>query len=78
MGNQAFFVIIHCMKLDTKEQLIDLLTKELPSPLLEKAIDELWRVMSSPSNINNEVTKEHIINYYLSVCRYENYLKTNI
>lgn len=65
------------MKLDTKEQLIDLLTKEISSPLLEKAIDEIWRVMSSPSNKEHEVTKEHIINYYLSVCKYENYSKYN-
>ena len=65
------------MRLDTKEQLIDLLTKEISSPLLIKAVDEIWRVMSFSSNEENEVTKEHIINYYLSICRYENYSKYN-
>jgi hypothetical protein len=61
-----------------KEELKQLLTKELKlEQLNEKALDEMWNVVNSPSNRGHEVTKEHLVNYYLTCVRFEQ-LKDNI
>ena len=61
-----------------KEELKQLLTKELKlEQLNEKALDEMWNVVNSPSNRRHKVTKEHLVNYYVSCLRFEQ-LKDNI
>ena len=61
-----------------KEELKQLLIKELKLEQLdEKALDEMWNVVNSPANRGYEVTKEHLVNYYLTCVRFEQ-LKDNI
>jgi hypothetical protein len=55
-----------------------ILVKELKVEQLdEKALEETWRVLNSPSNQGHEVTKEHLVNYYTTCLRFEQ-LKDNI
>lgn len=61
------------MILDSKEELKQILTKELKDKNLnEKALDETWNVLHSSSNQGHEITKEHLVNYYTSCLRFEN------
>ena len=61
-----------------KEELKQLLTSELKTEHLnEKALNEMWNVLNSPSNREHEVTKEHLVNYYTTCLRFEQ-LKDNI
>jgi len=60
------------------DELKTVLTNELKeSNLNEKALDEMWKVVNSPTNKGYEVTKEHLVNYYLTCVRFEQ-LKDNI
>jgi len=60
------------------DELKIVLTNELKeSNLNEKALDEMWKVVNSPANKGYEVTKEHLVNYYLTCVRFEQ-LKDNI
>ncbi len=59
-------------------ELKTILVKELKIEQLdEKALEEMWKVVNSPSNRGHEVTKEHLVNYYLTCVRFEQ-LKDNI
>ena len=60
------------MILESKEELKQILTNELKTiDLNEKALNEIWNVLHSPSNREHEVTKEHLVNYYTTCLRYE-------
>ena len=65
------------MKLDNIEQLEQFLIKEKKSPLVNSAVKELWVVLNNKENKNLKFNKDQIINYYTSICRYENYSKDN-
>jgi hypothetical protein len=50
----------------------NILVKELKDENLnKKALNETWNVLHSPSNQGHEVTKEHLVNYYVSCIRFE-------
>lgn len=54
------------------DELKTVLTSELKTTNLnEKALNEIWNVLHSPSNREHEVTKEHLVNYYTSCLKYE-------
>ena len=54
------------------DELKTVLTNELKiTNLNEKALNEMWSVLHSPSNQRHEVTKEHLVNYYMSCLKYE-------
>jgi hypothetical protein len=65
------------VKLDNIEQLEQFLIKEKKSPLVDSAVKELWVVLNNKENKNLKFNKDQIINYYTSICRYENYSKDN-
>ena len=65
------------MKLDNIEQLEQFLIKEKKSPLVDSAVKELWVVLNNKENKDLKFNKDQIINYYTSICRYENYSKYN-
>lgn len=61
------------MILESKEELKQILITELKAvDLNEKALNEIWNVLHSPSNRKHEVTKEHLVNYYTTCLRFEN------
>jgi len=59
------------------KQLEQLLIKEKKSPLVDNAVKELWIVLNNKENKYTKFTTDQIINYYTSICRYENYSKNN-
>jgi len=65
------------VKLNNINQLEQLLIKEKKSPLVDSAVEELWIVLNNRENKNIKFEKDQIINYYTSICRYENYSKNN-
>jgi len=65
------------VKLDNIEQLEQFLIKEKKSPLVDNAVKELWIVLNNKENKDLKFNKDQIINYYTSICRYENYSKNN-
>lgn len=65
------------MRLSNINQLEQLLIKEKKSPLVDSAVEELWVVLNNKTNKNIKFEKDQIINYYTSICRYENYSKNN-
>ncbi len=66
------------MKFTHINELKTVLTNELKTEHLnEKALNEMWNVLHSPSNREHEVTKEHLVNYYTTCLRFEQ-LKDNI
>ena len=65
------------VKLNDIRQLEQLLIKEKKSPLINNAVQELWVVLNNKENKYTNFTTDQIINYYTSICRYENYSKNN-
>jgi hypothetical protein len=65
------------VQLDNIEQLEQLLISEKKSPLINVAVEELWIVLNNKENKDLKFNKDQIINYYTSICRYENYSKDN-
>jgi hypothetical protein len=65
------------VKLNNINQLEQLLIKEKKSPLINSAVEELWIVLNNRENKNINLNTDQIINYYTSICRYENYSKNN-
>jgi hypothetical protein len=65
------------VQLDNIEQLEQLLISEKKSPLINVAVEELWIVLNNKENKDLKFNKDQIINYYTSICRYENYSKNN-
>ena len=65
------------VKLNDIKQLEQLLIKEKKSPLINNAVQELWVVLNNKENKYTNFTTDQIINYYTSICRYENYSKNN-
>ena len=65
------------VKLNDIKQLEQLLIKEKKSPLIDNAVQELWAVLNNKENKHTNFTTDQIINYYTSICRYENYSKNN-
>jgi len=65
------------VKLDNINQLEQLLINEKKSPLVDSALKELWIILNNKKNKHTEFNKDQIINYYTSICRYENYSKNN-
>ena len=50
----------------------NILVKELKDENLnEKALNETWNVLHSSLNQKHDVTKEHLVNYYVSCVRFE-------
>ena len=50
----------------------NILVKELKDENLnKKALNETWNVLHSLSNQKHDVTKEHLVNYYVSCVRFE-------
>jgi hypothetical protein len=65
------------VKLNNINQLEQLLIKEKKSPLVDSAVEELWIVLNNRENKNKNLNTDQIINYYTSICRYENYSKNS-
>jgi hypothetical protein len=65
------------VRLNNIEQLEQLLISEKKSPLIDSALKELWVVLNNKENKDLKFNKDQIINYYTSICRYENYSKSN-
>jgi len=65
------------VRLNNIEQLEQLLISEKKSPLVDSAVNELWVVLNNKENKDLKFNKDQIINYYTSICRYENYSKNN-
>ena len=65
------------VRLNNIEQLEQLLISEKKSPLVDSAVNELWVVLNNKENKDLKFNKDQIINYYTSICRYENYSKSN-
>ena len=65
------------VKLNNINQLEQLLIKEKKSPLVDSAVEELWIVLNNRENKNQNFNIDQIINYYTSICRYENYSKNS-
>ena len=65
------------VKLNNINQLEQLLIKEKKSPLVDSAVEELWIVLNNRENKNINLNTDQIINYYTSICRYENYSKNS-
>lgn len=60
------------MKFTHINELKTVLTNELKiENLNEKALNEMWNVLHSPSNKEHEVTKEHLVNYYTTCLRFD-------
>jgi hypothetical protein len=60
------------MKFTHINELKTVLTNELKTEHLnEKALNEMWNVLHSPSNREHEVTKEHLVNYYTTCLRFD-------
>jgi hypothetical protein len=60
------------MKIKYLDELKTVLTNELKiENLNEKALNEMWNVLHSPSNREHEVTKEHLVNYYISCLKFD-------
>jgi len=60
------------MKFTHINELKTVLTNELKiENLNEKALNEMWNVLHSPSNKEYEVTKEHLVNYYTTCLRFD-------
>jgi hypothetical protein len=60
------------MKFTHINELKTVLTNELKTEYLnEKALNEMWNVLHSPSNREHEVTKEHLVNYYTTCLRFD-------
>jgi hypothetical protein len=60
------------MKFTHINELKTVLTNELKTEYLnEKALNEMWNVLHSPSNKEHEVTKEHLVNYYTTCLRFD-------
>jgi hypothetical protein len=60
------------MKFTHINELKTVLTNELKTEHLnEKALNEMWNVLHSPSNKEHEVTKEHLVNYYTTCLRFD-------
>jgi len=60
------------MKFTHINELKTVLTNELKTEHLnEKALNEMWNVLNSPSNREHEVTKEHLVNYYTTCLRFD-------
>jgi hypothetical protein len=60
------------MKFTHINELKTVLTNELRTEHLnEKALNEMWNVLHSPSNREHEVTKEHLVNYYTTCLRFD-------
>ena len=60
------------MKFTHINELKTVLTNELKTENLnEKALNEMWNVLNSPSNKEHEVTKEHLVNYYTTCLRFD-------
>ena len=73
----VIFYYLHMVKLNNINQLEQLLIKEKKSPLVDSAVEELWIVLNNRENKNINLNTDQIINYYTSICRYENYSKNN-
>ena len=60
------------MKFTHINELKTVLTNELKKEYLnEKALNEMWNVLHSPSNREHEITKEHLVNYYTTCLRFD-------
>ena len=60
------------MQLNSKYELAQLISKELKIVPNATHINELWVVISEHANKRVSITKQQVIEYYLSCCRYDN------
>ena len=60
------------MQLNSKYELTQLISKELKIVPNTTHINELWVVISEHTNKRVSITKQQVIEYYLSCCRYDN------
>ena len=60
------------MQLNSKDELAQLITKELKIIPNTTHINELWVVILENTNKRVGITKQQVVEYYLSCCRYDN------
>jgi hypothetical protein len=60
------------MQLNSKQELHQLISKELGLEPITTHIDELWVVVTRTLHKGINVSKENIVDYYLTCCRYDN------
>lgn len=60
------------MQFNTKQELHQLINKELNLEPTATHIDELWVVVTRTLYKGINVSKENIVEYYLTCCKYDN------
>ena len=60
------------MQLNSKQELYQLISKELNLEPATTHIDELWVVVTRTLHKGIDVSKENLVEYYLTCCRYDN------
>ena len=60
------------MQLNSKQELHQLISKELNLEPATTHIDELWVVVTRTIHKGINVSKENLVEYYLTCCRYDN------
>ena len=60
------------MQLNSKQELHQLISKELNLEPTTPHIDELWVVVTRTIHKGINVSKENLVEYYLTCCRYDN------
>jgi len=60
------------MQLKTKQDLHQLISEELKLEPLTTHIDELWVVVDRTRDMGINISKENLVEYYLTCCKYDN------
>jgi hypothetical protein len=60
------------MQLNNKQELYQLISEELKLEPTTTHIDELWVVVTRTLHKGISVSKENLVDYYLTCCKYDN------
>ena len=60
------------MQLKSKQDLHQLINEELNLEPTTTHIDELWVVVTRTRDMGINISKENIVEYYLTCCKYDN------
>jgi RNAse (barnase) inhibitor barstar len=60
------------MQLKNKQDLHQLISEELKLEPITTHIDELWVVVNRTRDMGINVSKENLVEYYLTCCKYDN------
>jgi len=60
------------MQLNNKQELYQLISEELELEPTTTHIDELWVVVTRTLHKGISVSKENLVDYYLTCCKYDN------